>query len=69
MKELKRTKLSEEEHKIKILRLEDNKSFSVQGYKKASDITGVSVPMIKNIINSDTKKSKGYRFYDYRYLK
>lgn len=51
--------------KIKIVRVKDNVTFTVVGYKKASKLTNVSIRMIGKNINCDDKITKGYKFYEW----
>lgn len=51
--------------KIRVVRVKDNTTFTVVGYKKASELTKVSIRMIQKNINCDDKTSKGYKFYDW----
>lgn len=51
---------------IKITNIKDNTTIIVKGYKDASIITGVSIYIIKKIINWSTKSSNGYKFYTER---
>ncbi len=50
--------------KIRIIRVKDNTTFTVTGYKQASELTNVSVERIQYILNHD-KIANGYKFYDW----
>ena len=51
--------------KIRVVRVKDNTTFTVVGYRKASELTNVSIRMIEKNLNHDDKISKGYKFYDW----
>lgn len=51
--------------KIRIVRIKDNTTFTVTGYKQASELTNVSVERIQYILNCDDKTANGYKFYDW----
>lgn len=50
--------------KIRIVRVKDNTTFTVTGYKQASELTNVSVERIQYSLNHD-KITNGYKFYDW----
>lgn len=51
--------------KLRCVRIKDNTTFNVLGYKRASEITSVNISTIKKNLNCDDKVSKGFKFYDY----
>ena len=51
--------------KIRIVRVKDNITFNVIGYKKAVELTNVSVDKIRYNMNRDDKITNGYKFYDW----
>ena len=51
--------------KIKIIRIKDNVTINVNGYKKAFEITGANKYTIQKIINNDNKSFSGYKFYNW----
>lgn len=51
--------------KIRIVRTKDNVTIRVNGYRKASDISGVPTTTIRNIMNFDDKSANGYKFYNW----
>lgn len=51
--------------KIRIVRIKDNVTINVNGYKKAFEITGANKHIIQKIINDDNKSFNGYKFYNW----
>lgn len=57
------TKIPNAPKKLHILRIKDNKTITIYGFKNASSLTGVPEGRIRYILNSN-KEANGYKFYD-----
>lgn len=57
------TKIPTNPKKLRVVRVKDNRTITVYGFKNASDLTKVPEGRLKYILNTD-KEANGYKFYD-----
>lgn len=62
---IKSTKLPNAPKRLRVVRIEDNVTITVYGFKNAAELTGVPKGRIKYILNCDDKVANGYKFYDW----